>query len=64
MKDNEYRCEECEEVFEKGWSEKEAIKEYRDEFGGDATDIAELKEAGNAIVCEDCYKKIMRIVHN
>jgi uncharacterized protein with PIN domain len=51
---NEYRCAECEGVFEKGWSEEEAKAEAaKNRF--DAFPQEEM-----VIVCDDCYKKIMR----
>lgn len=32
MSDNTFKCAVCEGVFEKGWSEEEAIKEMQDNF--------------------------------
>lgn len=53
LKPNEYRCEECGNVYEFGWSEEESKAEAEKNFG---KDIAEH----GAIVCDDCYNKIMK----
>lgn len=54
MKLNEYKCEECGGVFEKGMTEEEARKEQVSNGWGDKPD----KEM--AIVCDDCYQEIMK----
>jgi len=51
MKENEYKCAECHKVFEKDWSDEEAIRESREKFGPVAP--TELE-----VVCGDCYKKL------
>jgi hypothetical protein len=53
---NQYQCEICRGIFEKGWSEEEARAEAKDKFGIEDKHINETKEAG--IVCDDCFKKI------
>ena len=49
MKSNEYRCEACKGVFEKGWSDEEALDEYRQDFPN-------LTLADSGIICDDCYQ--------
>ena len=56
MENNQYQCLCCKGIFEKGWSDEEAIKEM-EENNFDSYSPEEL-----AIVCDDCYKKIM--IHN
>ena len=33
MKDNEYKCAMCSGIFEKGWTDEEAMEECNDNFG-------------------------------
>jgi DNA-directed RNA polymerase subunit RPC12/RpoP len=47
-----YTCECCGKSFEKGWSDKEARRESEKNFPG-------LEDEDAAVVCDDCYKKIM-----
>lgn len=47
-----YTCAECGGEFEKGWSDEEAKAEFGAEFTSHDLDDA-------ALVCDDCYKKIM-----
>lgn len=51
IKENEYQCANCGEIYEKGWTEEEALKEKEENF----RDIPINK---CAVVCDDCYKKI------
>ena len=46
---NEYRCEDCGNVYEKGWTDEEASQESQAAFG----------ITTGAVVCDDCYNKIM-----
>ena len=55
MKENEYQCVACQGIFEKGWSDEEAIAELKENFGDHDIDDCEL-------VCDDCYKQ-MDAVH-
>lgn len=52
MKENEFKCDHCGGVFEKGWSEEEAREEAKQwsdkEMAG-----------GESEVCDDCYKEFM-----
>jgi len=48
-----YKCAECGETFEKGWSDEEAIGEAEAVLGT-------YDEENMAVVCDDCYQKIMR----
>ncbi len=53
---DKYICELCKKEFEKAITDEEANKEAEELFG--------VKEASNradmAIVCDDCFKKIMK----
>lgn len=58
MKKNEYRCEMCGGIFEKGWTDEEALEEYKNIFGEEAT-IAN----DNYVVCDDCYHLVVSKLH-
>lgn len=47
-----FTCACCHETFDEGWSREEAIAEKEKNFGG-------LTLEKFAVVCDDCYKKIM-----
>jgi hypothetical protein len=51
LKTNEYKCEACGGVFEKGWSDDEAVAELDATFGGVPVEDC-------AIICDDCYRKM------
>ena len=46
---SKYKCENCLEEFETGWSDEEASLEFSNRFPG--SDIRH-----GVLVCEDCYK--------
>jgi hypothetical protein len=48
-----YTCQHCKGVFESGWSDDEALKEMKENFGPD------LAKDDCVIVCDDCYNAIM-----
>ena len=48
---NEYKCENCNGVFKKGWTDEEAEKESLETFG--------ITKDQGAVVCDDCYNEIM-----
>lgn len=54
IKKNEFICDCCQNVYEKGWSDEEAEEECIENF---------VEEAAHgddrAIVCDDCYKMMM-----
>ena len=50
---NEYKCECCGKIYEKGWSDEEALEESLALWG-------ELDEDNLAIVCDDCFKEFMK----
>lgn len=54
----QYRCAECGEVFEFGWTEEEARAEQEANGWGDIPDDF------MGVVCDDCYKKIIRDLHD
>jgi len=47
-----YKCSECGGTFESGWTEEEALAEFRQTFGREKRD-------DDAEVCDECYKAIM-----
>ncbi len=49
---NEYRCAACGCVFEKGWTDEEAVAELNNNFPGFTTDEC-------AVVCDDCHKQMV-----
>ena len=51
LKSNEYRCAVCKGVYEKGWSDEEAIEELGGNFPG-----IDIDDCG--VVCDDCYKEM------
>jgi PHP family Zn ribbon phosphoesterase len=51
MKSNEYKCATCGGVFEKGWSDDEAVAEL------DATFVVVPVE-DCVLVFDDCYRKM------
>ena len=53
MKDNEYKCAMCGGVFEKGWTDEEAMEEYKE---NDFPDTGTPLE----VICDDCYQEFMR----
>ena len=50
MKDTEYKCDSCGNIYEKGWSDEEAEKEQLEVFG-----YIPLEE--RAIICDDCFNR-------
>ena len=49
----EYTCAACNETFLKSWADEEALKEFKDHFG-------HAPAPDDPVVCDDCYRKIMR----
>ena len=49
---NTYECYECHGVFEKGWSDEEATKEQKENWGNAPDNEME-------ILCDACYKEFM-----
>ena len=58
MKENEYQCECCLQVFEKGWSEEEMIAELEENGWG------HLSKEELSVVCDDCYKEMKQIYND
>jgi hypothetical protein len=52
MKPNEYKCAACGGVFEKGWSDEEALAELDETFG--------VPVECCDIVCDDCFHEIRK----
>ena len=53
MEPNEYQCAECGNIYEKGVSDEEVLKEKEDLWG-------DFPMEQCAIVCDDCFKSIMK----
>lgn len=51
MKDEEFTCEHCGRTFLKAWTEEEAMKELKANFGD-----REWKRDELCILCDDCYQ--------
>ena len=47
---NEYECANCHNIYEKGWSDEEALKETKEIWG-------EIPESEQAVICDDCFNK-------
>ncbi len=54
MTAEEYECALCHGTFEKDWTDEEALAEY------EATFTEEERQDVREVVCDDCYKKIMK----
>lgn len=52
LKPNEYRCANCNKVYQYGWSEEEANKEAETIFGKHPDDWLDDK----VVVCDDCFR--------
>ncbi len=50
-----YQCASCDGVFDKGWSDEEAAAERDENFPG-------LEPEDQAVVCDDCYRKMMGLL--
>ena len=53
MKNTEYKCAKCGGIFEKDWSDADALEECVNRFG------KEIINEELCIVCDDCYKQIL-----
>ena len=53
---NQYRCASCNGIFEKGWSDEEAMEEKNRDFGN-----APMEDC--VVVCDDCYQKFRPDTH-
>jgi len=52
LKENQYQCENCGGIFERGQSDEKALEELSKEFPNTSIDNCVL-------VCDNCYKEIM-----
>ena len=57
MKKNEYKCEACGEIYEKGWTDEEAMEEADSIWGNELGDDP-------AIICDDCFQKGHQKIYN
>ncbi len=53
-----YTCEMCKQTFICGVSEEDAIKEFVDDFG------TAPNKTDCAIICDDCYNKLIPTIKN
>ena len=51
MKDNEYQCAKCGNIYEKGRSDVDAMEESVNKFGVQTLTPME-------VVCDDCFKEM------
>lgn len=56
MKNNEYKCSMCKNIYENLWTDEEAEKECIENYGEEMAH-GEDRE----IVCDDCYKLLFHI---
>lgn len=56
MINNEYQCENCKGIFEKGWTDKEADAETEYYFG--VKDATSRIGKDMVVVWDDCFQKI------
>lgn len=54
MKENEYQCGACKKIYEKGWSDEEAIAE-NEALHGEKSISSGVEQA---IICDDCFNKM------
>lgn len=54
MKENEYQCAYCKGVFEKGWSDEDALAEAAEVF---EKPVSEWNDEP-AVICDDCYNRM------
>jgi len=50
IKDNEYKCSMCQNVYEKGWSDEESEKEAKKIWGNIPTE-------SRCVICDDCFHR-------
>lgn len=53
VNDPYYLCASCGNMFEKDWTDEEAIADFNNDFPGYSKD-------DTVIVCDDCYQRILR----
>ena len=58
IKPGQYRCDGCQGVFKKGWSDEEAKQEFYNDFPGDPIDET------TALICDDCYEAMLQDMRN
>jgi len=49
--DNTYKCTACGGVFDKGWTDEEAMQEKENNFG-------DIPMQDCDVVCDDCFKAL------
>jgi len=56
MKTNEYKCAMCDNIYEKTWTDEEAMNECNETFG-------EIDVKDCVIICDDCFNEINPAQH-
>lgn len=59
MKKNEYQCEWCKGIFEKGWTDEEAEKEAKTIFGKNPNEWRDK----SVLICDDCFTQMYPPAH-
>jgi len=57
MKNKTFFCEHCKEECISAWSEEEAVKEAKENFGEN------ILEAPHVSLCDDCYKIFIKALN-
>lgn len=60
MEKDEYQCAECNEIFKKGWSDKEADKEAEELWG--IKNASDKVGKSMVVICDVCFKKFVMFV--
>lgn len=53
MEADEYKCDMCNNIYRKGWSDEEAKQECIELWGIEDFDKIEME-----ILCDDCFQKV------
>ena len=59
MKENEYKCANCNNIYKKGWSDEEAVKEATGIFGKPPSEWKDEQ----VIICDDCFTLMYPPMH-
>ena len=57
MKNNEFQCSACKNIYEKGWTDEEAVAENEALYGDKSISSGEPQE----VVCDDCFTKLKEL---
>lgn len=51
LETNQFQCAKCGEIYEKGWSDQEALEEAKELW------TPEEVEKGLVVICDNCFNK-------